>query len=168
MNIHGINAAPFHLLIKDPQNQVFFITIAEIKKLQAQEAARDPSSLEATFLSEMSSVDTAELIVKLPPEYHDYTDVFDKQAVKVLPPQRSYDHKIELKSLDPLLKSWLYLMSEDKLQKVKEYLSENLDKGFIVLSKAPFASLILFVTKPDGSLRFCVNYWRLNVLTCRD
>ena len=116
----------------------------------------------------MSPVNTAELMAKLPSKYHDYTDVFDKQAVKVLPLRRFYNHKIELESLNPLPKSWLYLMSEEKLQNVKEYLSENLDKRFIVLSKAPFASLILFVVKLNDSLHFCVDYWRLNTLTCWD
>ena len=49
-------------------------------------------------------------------------------------------------------------MFREKLQKVKEYLFKNLDKGFIVLSKASFASLILFVIKLNGSLHFCVDY----------
>jgi hypothetical protein len=51
---------------------------------------------------------------------------------------------------------------------IKEYLLENLDKGFIVPSLAPFASPILFVKKPDGSLRFCVDYRKLNQLTKKD
>ena len=168
MNIHKVNAALFYLLMKDLQNQVFFIIIAEIEKLQAQKAVRDPSSLEITFLSEISSVNTAELMIKLPLKYYDYANVFNKQAVKVLPSQHFYDYKIELKSSDSLSKSWLYLMSKKKLQKVKEYLSENLDKGFIILSKAPFASLILFVIKSDDSLHFCVDYWCLNTLTCQN
>ena len=36
-------------------------------------------------------------------------------------------------------------MSAYKLEKVKEYLDENLRKGFISPSNAPFTSLILFV-----------------------
>ena len=118
----------------------------------------DPFLLEIIFLSKMSSVNTAELIIKLPSEYHNYVNIFDKQAVKVLPLRHFYDYKIKLKSLNSLSKSWLYLMSEKKLQKVKEYLFENLDKGFIVLSKALFASLIMFVIKLNDSLRFCVDY----------
>jgi hypothetical protein len=47
---------------------------------------------------------------------------------------------------------------------IKEYLLENLDKGFIVPSLAPFASLILFIKKPNGSLWFCVDYYKLNQL----
>ncbi len=59
-------------------------------------------------------------------------------------------------------------MSSHKLQKVKEYLEENLKKKFITLSKASFASSILFVEKKDDSLRFCMNYWKLNALIKRD
>ena len=48
---------------------------------------------------------------------------------------------------------------------MQEYLSSNLTKGFVVLSKVPFALLILFAYKPNGLLRFCVNYYKLNTLT---
>ena len=101
--------------MKDSQNQVFFIIIVKIKKLQAQKAVRDSFSLEITFLSKMSLVNIMKLMVKLLLEYYNYTNIFDKQAVKVLPSQHFYDHKIELKSSDLLSKSWLYLMSEEKL-----------------------------------------------------
>ncbi len=59
-------------------------------------------------------------------------------------------------------------MSSYKLQKIKKYLEENLKKKFITLSKAFCASLILFVKKKDDSLRFCVNYRKLNALIKRD
>jgi len=55
-----------------------------------------------------------------------------------------------------------------KLQKIKEYLEENLKKKFIILSKASFASSILFVKKKDNSFHFCVNYRKLNALIKRD
>jgi hypothetical protein len=45
-----------------------------------------------------------------------------------------------------------------KLQKIKEYLEENLKKKFIILNKASFALLILFVEKKDDNLHFCMNY----------
>ncbi len=59
-------------------------------------------------------------------------------------------------------------MSSYKLQKIKKYLKENLKKKFITLSKAFFALSILFVEKKDDSLRFCMNYWKLNALIKRD
>ena len=55
-----------------------------------------------------------------------------------------------------------------KLQKIKEYLKENLKKKFITFSKASFASSILFVEKKDDSFCFCMNYWKLNALIKRD
>ncbi len=41
-------------------------------------------------------------------------------------------------------------------------------KKFITLSKASFASSILFIKKKDNSLCFCINYWKLNILIKRN
>jgi hypothetical protein len=49
-------------------------------------------------------------------------------------------------------------MSQDELQAVKEYLQDNMSKGFIESSSTPFVSLVLFVKKADSGLRFCVDY----------
>ena len=51
---------------------------------------------------------------------------------------------------------------------MKEYLLENLYKGFIMPSSSPFASPMLFVAKPNGGLRFYVNYYKLNSLIKKD
>ncbi len=59
-------------------------------------------------------------------------------------------------------------MLSHKLQKIKEYLEKYLKKKFITLSKAFFASSILFVKKKDDSLHFCMNYWKLNALIKRN
>jgi hypothetical protein len=56
-------------------------------------------------------------------------------------------------------------MTIEELFAIKEYLLENLYKGFIVPSSSFFASPILFVAKPNSSLRFCVDYYKLNSLT---
>ena len=59
-------------------------------------------------------------------------------------------------------------MSYKELRLVKEYLDKNMRKNFIVASQAPFASPVLFVRKPGGGLRFCVDYWKLNAITKKD
>ena len=46
-------------------------------------------------------------------------------------------------------------------------LQELLDAGLIVPSQSPYASPVLFV-KPDGSLRFCIDYRMLNAITKKD
>ena len=79
-----------------------------------------------------------------------------------------YDHKIELIDEKTSSRSRLYHMSDYKLQKMKNYLIKHLNKDFISSSSALYASLILFVEKKDGSLRFCVDYRKLNALTKRN
>jgi hypothetical protein len=49
-------------------------------------------------------------------------------------------------------------MLVEELEAVKEYIMENLDKGFIVPSNVLFALLILMAKKQDGGLCFCVDY----------
>ncbi len=79
-----------------------------------------------------------------------------------------YDHKIEL--IDEEMSSWskLYQMFDHKLQKIKKYLINHLNKEFIFFSFASYISLILFIEKKDDSLRFCVDYRKLNALIKRD
>jgi len=110
-------------------------------------------------LNEMISVMSLnELKKKLLIVYHNFLNVFDKEKATQLLSHQSYDHKIELEDENQSSRSRLYLMSSHKLQKVKKYLEENLKKKFITLSKALFASSILFVEKKDDSLRFCIDY----------
>jgi len=51
---------------------------------------------------------------------------------------------------------------------MKEYLEEHLKKGFIILSRAPFLSPVLFAKKPGGGWRFCVDYCKLNAIMKKD
>jgi hypothetical protein len=86
-----------------------------------------------------------------------------------LPPYRDYDYKIELEA--PLLGSYapLYRQSTAELQELKRYILDNLNKGFIEpAGQVPFTSPVLFVKKPDGSLRLCIDYRKLNALTRKD
>ncbi len=55
-------------------------------------------------------------------------------------------------------------MFNHKLQKIKKYLIEHLNKEFIFFSFASYVSLILFIKKKDDSLHFCVDYRKLNAL----
>jgi len=59
-------------------------------------------------------------------------------------------------------------MFNHKLQKIKKYLINHLNKEFIFFSFALYVSLILFIKKKDDSLRFYVNYRKLNALIKQD
>lgn len=105
---------------------------------------------------------------KLPRCYLPWKNLFSKRASDNLPESRSSDHKIELTEENNLKFEPLRRQTEDQLRETKRYLLENLQKGFIAPSNAPFAAPILFVKKKDGSLRFCVDYRKLNALTKKD
>ena len=80
----------------------------------------------------------------------------------------SYDINIDLK---PGAKVWwgpIYSLTELELRELCKYLDENLAHGFIRPSQFPGGALIIFVKKKDGSLRLCVDYRNLNVVTVKN
>jgi len=109
-----------------------------------------------------------EVKAKLSLKYHDYLNVFDRAMTDQLSSHHLYDHKIELTDEKIFSRSYLYHMFDYKLQKMKNYLIEHLNKNFISFSSISYASLILFIEKKDDSLRFCINYKKLNALIKRD
>ncbi len=162
VNIVMIKVAVYQTLVKNKKIKIFFLIISEINK--ALSSVEDFAKLnEITFVMSLNELKKKLLIV-----YHDFLNVFDREKTTQLFSHRSYDHKIELEDESQSSRSRLYFMLSHKLQKIKKYLEENLKKKFITFSKAFFASSILFVEKKDDSLRFCINYWKLNALIKRD
>jgi hypothetical protein len=62
----------------------------------------------------------------------------------------------------------IYQMSADELKLLKEYINDNLKKGFIRPSKLPAGILMLWGPKKDGSKRLYVDYRALNNITIKD
>jgi transposase InsO family protein len=117
------------------------------------------------ILNPPSKVDPA---TELPEEFQDYADVFSPKEAERLPPHRPYDHDVKLQEGATPPFGPLYSMSRDELTALKEWIEENLRKGFIRPSSSPAASPVLFVKKPGGGLRFCVDYRALNAITIKD
>jgi hypothetical protein len=154
-----VSAAAFGLLSDKKRGaqgvQVFSVTIADINKALKVKARTDPKLV-------------------LPRHYHEFLDVFSKDKADELPPHRGpgVDHEIPLNKVngeEPEV-PWgpLYNMSRDELLVLRKTLTELLDKGFIRVSNSPAAAPVLFVKKPGGGLRFCVDYRALNKLSRKD
>ena len=102
-------------------------------------------------------------------EYHDFLDVFSKEASNTVSPHTKFDHKIELlKDAGKLGHSALRGMSVPQFEFVKKFLEEHLKKDFIKASSALCSSPILLAKKPGGGIRFCVDYRKLNAITKKD
>ena len=67
----------------------------------------------------------------IPQEYHQYLDVFSRVKADKLPPHRTYDHQIPLEEGKSPPFGPIYSLSEHELKTLREYLEENLAKGFI-------------------------------------
>ncbi len=191
--IHEISAAAFQLCTRRQDHEVFTTSLYEIDRLledaYAYEAIPDPMEEQrqaqiakaselagitqniAYAKNQVQQTPTEDEFARLPARYQEYRDVASKTESDKLAPHRSYDHRIELEkdaSTSDLKFHPLYRMSSEELEVVKKYLVENLDKGFIESSQAPFAAPVLFTKKPDGSLRFCIDFRKLNLLTKKD
>jgi len=165
MNIAMIEAATYRMLVKQSDVKTFAVIILKIDQL----ITTVENKLEEVNLHELSHIKTFKQVkVKLFFEYHDYLDVFNRAMINQLSFHRFYDHKIELINEEMFSRSRLYQMFDHKLQKIKEYLINHLNKEFIFFSFVSYVSLILFIEKKDESLRFCVNYRKLNALIKRD
>lgn len=112
---------------------------------------------------------------KLPDWAIRYLPTFDHRKAETLPPVRGtgVDHSIELEKDSNGKEAeapWgpLYSMSRDELLVLRKTLTDLLDKGFIRVSSSPAAAPVLFVRKPGGGLRFCVDYRGLNRITKKD
>ncbi len=149
INIARISAIEMHYNLKRPENEIFSTSLYEINQLLAQ-IARPPAP------------------PPIPDAYTNYADVFSKEASDMLPPHHSYDHKIILEAENNLGYSPLYKITAKELETTKQYLVDNLNKGFIAPSQSLFTAPVLFVKKANGSLRFYINYRKLNQITRKD
>ncbi len=165
MNIAMIETATYRMLVKRSDVKIFAVIILKIDWLIT--TAENKS--EEVNLHELFHDEALEQVkIKLFFKYHDYLNIFNWAIIDQLSLHRFYDHKIELIDEEMLSRSRLYQMFNHKLQKIKKYLINHLNKEFIFFSFASYVSLILFIEKKDESLRFCVDYQKLNALIKRD
>jgi hypothetical protein len=96
-----------------------------------------------------------------------YPDVFPLELPGI-PPTRNTVFEIKLvPGTQPIYKS-PYRMAPMEQVELKRQLDDLLAKGFIRPSKSPWAFLVLFVEKKDGSKRLCVDYRALNQVTIKN
>ncbi|KAH9119167.1 hypothetical protein LEN26_011773 [Aphanomyces euteiches] len=108
------------------------------------------------------SIDQRELLRKT---LMKFSDIFDSSKA----PGRT--HLIEF-SIDtgnnPPIRSVPYRTSKAEGDIMEAELNQYLDLGLIRPSKSPWSSPVLMIRKPDGSIRFCIDYRKLNSVTVKD
>lgn len=61
-----------------------------------------------------------------------------------------------------------YRAGRKEKEAIKQQVQDMLEKGIIRPSRSPWASPVVLVKKKDGTIRFCVDYRKLNNITIRD
>ena len=70
-----------------------------------------------------------------------------------MPTRKLWDHVIDVKEGFMLRKGKVYPLSKEKREEVREFVKEQLRKGYIRLSKSPQMAPVFFVGKKDGKKR---------------
>ena len=104
----------------------------------------------------------------VPPEYHEYLDIFNKKQASWFPDKWPWDHKIEMKpGFEP--KSFKnYNVTPAVQEELDKFLKKILEKGYIQKSESPMASPFFLMKKKDGKLQPCQDYWFFNDWTIKN
>ena len=105
----------------------------------------------------------------LPSEYAKYARLFDKEASHRFPPSHPWDHAIDfVKNASPFLDCKIYPMTREEDAALKEFLDEQLKKGYIRPSMSLYASPFFFIHKKNSKLRPVQDYRKINAMTVRN
>jgi len=104
----------------------------------------------------------------VPQKFHKWLKSFGKVELERILTRKPWDHAINLKEDFIPRKGRTYLMFRQEKEKVREFIEEQLRKGYIRPSKLPQTSLVFFVGKKDRKKRMVQNYQYLNKGTVKD
>ena len=93
-----------------------------------------------------------------------FSDIFRKQNGRTT----MLRHQIKLIPESKPHNSPPYRYAPAKRQIIEQNIQEMKEQGIIEPSKSPWASPVVLAPKKDGSIRFCVDYRKLNSMTTRD
>jgi hypothetical protein len=94
----------------------------------------------------------------------EFPDVFP-EGLPGMPPERKVEFAIELIPGTTPISKRAYRVSGPELVEHKKQIDELLEKCYIRPSTSPWAALVLFVEKKDGTRRMCIDYRALNEVT---
>ena len=103
----------------------------------------------------------------VPEKFHWWIKVFGKKQSERMPTRKLWDHMIEVKEGFVPRKGKVYLLSREEKEEVREFVKEQLRKGYIRPSKSPQTALVFFVGKKDGKKRMVQDYQYLNEWTVK-
>jgi len=110
----------------------------------------------------------AEVKKLVPERFHKWIKVFGKKQSERIPTRKLWDHAIEVKEGFMPRKGKVHPLSREEREEVREFVREQLRKGYIRPSKLPQTVPVFFVGKKDEKKRMVQNYRYLNEWTVKN
>jgi len=104
----------------------------------------------------------------VPEKFHKWIKVFGKKQSEQMPMRKIWDHAIDMREGFMPRKEKVYPLSREKKGEVREFIREQLRKGYIQLSKSPQTVPVFFMGKKDGKKWMVQDYWYLNEWTVKN
>jgi hypothetical protein len=105
----------------------------------------------------------------LPKELQEFRHLFEEREPEaMLPEHKPWDLEIILKEGATIKPQKLRRFNQMELEKLREFLNTYLPKRYIRKSESEYGCFPLFVGKPDGSIRTCVDYRPVNEATVKN
>ena len=145
-----VTALQFRRASSKPESQVFGVYLTS---LAGEETARPANPLQERLQAVLKR------FPKALPE-GDYAPPY--------PLERTVEHTIELKPGTSPPSRPAYRVSPPEAEEMKKQVLDLMERGCVQPSASPFGAPVLFVKKPDGSLRMCVDYRALNSATIKN
>jgi len=101
-------------------------------------------------------------------KFHRWIKVFGKKQSERMPTRKVWDHAIDVKEGFVPRKGKVYPLSREEREEMREFIKEQLRKGYIWLSKSPQMAPVFFVGKKDGKKRMVQDYRYLNEWTIKN
>ena len=101
-------------------------------------------------------------------KFHEWIKVFGKKQSERMPTRKLWDHVIDIKEGFVPRKGKEYLLSREEREEVREFVKEQLRKGYIWPFKSLQTALVFFVGKKDGKKRMVQDYRYLNEWTVKN
>ena len=106
-----------------------------------------------------SEVEAKKLV---PEKFHKWIKVFEKKQSERMLMRKAWDYAIDIKEGFVPKKGKVYPLSREEREEVREFIREQLRKGYIQLSKSPQIVPVFFVGKKDGKKQIVQDYRYLN------
>lgn len=149
-------------------NNVYVMHVKYVSDLVQQIGPAISTTGEVVSAIDLRQRDFDATEVVLSEVYREYADIFSEEDANKLPEHGPHDYVIELIDNRQPPNGPVYNLSQVELAVLRQYIDKHLANQFIWPSKSPAGAPILFVKKPSGGLRLCVDYQGLNNITIKN